>query len=571
MIKENSECFFQIPIYFDKEKKEIQKELFSDVELLKNIDWDEKKGMISYFIHHQNISSKLSNKIYKQFSTYFTTNVQFLKENQFILKKFQYHKDDIEENDNMFVQWNDFKNKSLFLEKYNYISIPYFKCLNKYPLFLECLSLYHITNPLISLFVPIFIFTIPFFILLCKGYYHIGLFDYWNILKEIILNKIHLSNQTNDNTNVYVIITILFYLYSIYQNIKNSIDYHEKIIDIHSYIQKVIDFGNKTLSKMNMYYQISKQCESHKEFNNRLINKIKEWKELLNQFISFTPMNYSIHKLCNLGELFHQYHSLYNSNQIHELFEYSFGFHGYINCIQGIQENLKENKIKFCKFTNKREKCKIIDNNYPPFHNMEKVVTNDIYFKKNMLITGSNGSGKSTLLKSVLINLIFSQQWGCGYYSYANIFAFHNLHSYINIPDTSDRDSLFQSEARRCKKMIDIIQTKKNESHFCIFDELFSGTNHDESVSCSIGFIDYLIKNEKVFFLLTTHCQTICQKMNSSSLINKFMKTDKTPYGLKSTYQLKNGISETKGGIYVLKDLNYPKEIIQKCIEEIKK
>jgi hypothetical protein len=37
-------------------------------------------------------------------------------------------------------------------------------------------------------------------------------------------------------------------------------------------------------------------------------------------------------------------------------------------------------------------------------------------------------------------------------------------------------------------------------------------------------------------------------------------------FSFKYSYQIKNGISSIKGGIKVLKDLNYPNEIIQDSI-----
>jgi hypothetical protein len=61
----------------------------------------------------------------------------------------------------------------------------------------------------------------------------------------------------------------------------------------------------------------------------------------------------------------------------------------------------------------------------------------------------------------------------------------------LNIPDTSGRDSLFQAEARRCKEIIDIIDEPllTDARHFCIFDELFSGTIAAEATSASYGFL----------------------------------------------------------------------------------
>ncbi len=65
-----------------------------------------------------------------------------------------------------------------------------------------------------------------------------------------------------------------------------------------------------------------------------------------------------------------------------------------------------------------------------------------------MIITGPNASGKTTILKTTLINTILTQQFGCGFYSEATMYPFNHIHCYLNIPDTSGRDSLFQSETR---------------------------------------------------------------------------------------------------------------------------
>ena len=78
--------------------------------------------------------------------------------------------------------------------------------------------------------------------------------------------------------------------------------------------------------------------------------------------------------------------------------------------------------------------------------------------KKNIILTGPNAAGKTTLLKSSIINLLFIQQIGYGYFKSAEVTPFDYIHSYINIPDTSSRDSLFQAEARRCKEIINVVK-----------------------------------------------------------------------------------------------------------------
>ena len=185
-----------------------------------------------------------------------------------------------------------------------------------------------------------------------------------------------------------------------------------------------------------------------------------------------------------------------------------------------------------------------------------------------MIITGPNASGKTTVLKSVLINVILTQQFGCGFYDSAKLKPYKYIHCYLNIPDTSGRDSLFQSEARRCKEIIDIINSNKKDSHLCVFDELYSGTNPEEAIIGSTAFMEYLVKNKYVSSMLTTHFIDVCEKLkNNKNIINYHMDVTKIDNKIIYNYLFKEGISKIKGGLSVLYDMNYPKEIIENTIE----
>jgi DNA mismatch repair ATPase MutS len=185
-----------------------------------------------------------------------------------------------------------------------------------------------------------------------------------------------------------------------------------------------------------------------------------------------------------------------------------------------------------------------------------------------MIITGPNASGKTTLLKTTTINIIFSQQFGCGYYKSCTLNPYTHIHSYLNIPDTSGRDSLFQAESRRCKEIIDIIREHPDSAgcrHYCIFDELYSGTNPVEAAKSAFSFLSYLSKYENVDFILTTHYTSICKKLQKRSkrICNYKMDVDVLENGhFKYTYRLKKGISKIQGAKQILSEMNYPSEIL---------
>ena len=142
----------------------------------------------------------------------------------------------------------------------------------------------------------------------------------------------------------------------------------------------------------------------------------------------------------------------------------------------------------------------------------------------------------------------------------------------MNIPDTTGRDSLFQAEARRCKEIIEITQTEK-ERHFCIFDELYSGTNPYEAEASSYSFIKYLSTFKNVDFMMTTHLIKLCESLDNlkTNIKNFNMKTESiNKYDFKYTYILEKGISKIKGAVKVLKELNYPDNIIDTTLEYLK-
>jgi DNA mismatch repair ATPase MutS len=201
------------------------------------------------------------------------------------------------------------------------------------------------------------------------------------------------------------------------------------------------------------------------------------------------------------------------------------------------------------------------------------VIKNDCDLDTHMVITGPNASGKTTTIKSCMLNLILAQQFGFGCFETCRLTPVDNLHCYLNIPDTSGRDSLFQAEARRCKDIIDDVDERgSEETHFCIFDELYSGTNPDEAVSAAHAFMEYLTSKPNIKCLLTTHYLKLCSKLSKKKAIDNYhMKTNTSTDKEEQfvyTYKLERGISRVKGGIKVLMDMKFPKSILDSTIED---
>jgi DNA mismatch repair ATPase MutS len=285
-----------------------------------------------------------------------------------------------------------------------------------------------------------------------------------------------------------------------------------------------------------------------------------------------SEFTYSFHKISEIGHILKTFYEIYDNKVYESAIIYSFGFNGYVDCITGLQQNIAQGKVSYTKFTTKKNKNNIRKNYYACLKD-KNPVKNNIKINKNLIISGPNASGKTTVIKSVLINIIFSQQFGCGFYESSLLKPYDNLHCYLNIPDTSGRDSLFQAEARRCKEIIDIIDKdlSHNETHFCAFDELYSGTNPEEATISAIAFMKYITKNKNVNSILTTHFMEVCKKLDTSKMItNYYMETNKSSKKntLEYLYKMKKGISTVKGGLNVLYAMNYPDEIIKSTLNK---
>jgi len=160
-----------------------------------------------------------------------------------------------------------------------------------------------------------------------------------------------------------------------------------------------------------------------------------------------------------------------------------------------------------------------------------------------------------------------AQQQGLGPFKSFTFKPYTHFHCYLDIPDTSGRDSLFQAEARRC---LDIVHAVTDDSipdvrHFCIFDEIYSGTNPTEAVASAFAFIKTLSKQKNCSFILTTHFYNLCElaSLKKLAISNMQMGFKLEQSGPDYTYKVKPGISNLKGGIAVLKELDYPISLIE--------
>lgn len=564
---------FKLPIDYNASKKELKSNIVTDLELINTID----ASYNTIYSFCFNTNNDVSQKITEQISKYYTTDVKFLKDNQSFLKEYkreerQKYTDYSPNYKNIVDIWNEIKIENGFKEKYCFVDFEMLEFLNYSESFLQFISIYNLFSPIFSLMIPIIIMIIPFFILKMKGI-QITIDEYINVLKVVAktnaIGKLFAVDfsEINAQEKIYIFISAAFYLFSIYQNIMVCVRFNNNMKNIHGYFREINIYLDNTLSCINNYLKYTDNLASHSQFNTDLKYHQTILEDINNKIKSITNYNlYNIGKIREIGKILKYFYELHDNLEYEKTFLYSVGFNGYIECIEGLQNNIEEGKINFATFTNKNKKNYFKQSYYACLKDKEPV-KNTIKFKKNLIITGPNASGKTTILKSTLINIIMTQQFGCGFYDSSLFAPFDYIHCYLNIPDTSGRDSLFQAEARRCKEILDIIVTNKKETHFCVFDELYSGTNPEEAESSATSFMKYLQKFKNVQTLLTTHFVKVCKHLDTLKKIqNCRMVTEQNKNKITYTYRLEKGISEVKGGINVLTEMNYPKEIIDHTI-----
>ena len=504
-------------------------------------------------------------------SKYYTDNIDFLTDTQYLLQNFAPHTTDVMPNSDINNITSILKEINLetgFYEKYQYVDIGSFKFLNNFPLFLQGLTIYNLASPIISLLIPLIMLIIPFFILKFQKI-SISIDTYLTTLLKVLKNHVvgkALSefSQVGWDRRFFLMMSIGFYFMNIYQNILSCRTFYKNIYKIRTYllsINKFLMFSIDSITNINLY------CKAAYAPFVAANERVKETLGVFSREISYIDLDkINIRQISKIGDILKAFYQLFQNKVYKESITYSLYLHGYIENITTLQTNIRLKTINYCQFTTKAVAFK---NSYFAPLVKHNPVKNSYKLDKNIIITGPNAAGKTTLLKTTLFNIILSQQLGLGFYKAAKINPYRYIHSYINIPDTSGRDSLFQAEARRCKEILDIIaNAERSDRHFCIFDEIYSGTNPTEAIASAYSFLKYIAKWKNVNFILTTHYISLCKLLDSQPLIvNKQMQITND----KNTYKLIKNISTVKGGIKVLEELDYNHEIIASAKEILHK
>jgi hypothetical protein len=523
--------------------------------------------------------------------------------------------------------WTRIKTDASFRDKFNYIDYAPLDALNRSPTFLQCYSMYNLFSPLLSFLMPVIMLIVPFFLLKLQGV-PITLPTYFGIIKMMLsqhaIGKLIFDmSSVGWDKRIYILVSVVFYIVQMYQNVVSCHRFYRNTFLVHADLAAIRAYTDATIHKMRAFAAHALACgNTYAPFAADLQKNQEQLERMVAALDRIDPPALTAKKCLQIGYVMQQYYAVFSDASIAACMQYSFGFNAFAEHVAHFGALLHANKVAACEFINgedqnnadkeenkdkkkdkkknKKKKEEGKEGKQPRNHteivNGYYVATalsddssalgpvkNTVSLDKRLVITGPNASGKTTILKMTMLNILFSQQLGHGFYEAGTrIRPYHQLHSYLNIPDTSGRDSLFQAESRRCKEILDKLTPSR---HFCIFDELYSGTNPYEAIASAYGYIMHLTKHDNVDFMLTTHYIQLCklfqsqktesesdkrEKIAINSEVNETNKirnlhmdvADRGNYDFKYLYTLRPGISAIKGGIKVLYDLQYPASIV---------
>jgi len=198
---------------------------------------------------------------------------------------------------------------------------------------------------------------------------------------------------------------------------------------------------------------------------------------------------------------------------------------------------------------------------------LEKPVPNSVGLRKGgMLVTGSNMSGKTTFLKTIGVNMLFAQTL---HFCLAKKF----ISSFFNTLTLIGRkDNIIEGKSYYLDEILTLLRIiqacRQDVPCLCLIDELFRGTNSVERISASAEVLLYLAKKNGLIFASTHDLELT--RLVADAYINYHFQEEIGEHGLLFNYQLREGPSETRNAIKLLRHVGYPEEITEAAEQRIR-
>ncbi|MCF0052877.1 DNA mismatch repair protein MutS [Dyadobacter sp. LJ53] len=169
------------------------------------------------------------------------------------------------------------------------------------------------------------------------------------------------------------------------------------------------------------------------------------------------------------------------------------------------------------------------------------------------MLTGANTSGKTTFLKTCGIAVYLAHLgWPVPATGLRLTFCDRLFTSIHLSDDISLGYSHFYSEVMRIKTIAEALYA--GENCFIVIDELFRGTNQEDSLQCSIEVIGGFARHKNSLFFVSTHLEPLLQRFeHEGSICFRCFRTHIKGDNFINSYQIENGISSERLGQIILK------------------
>ena len=224
-----------------------------------------------------------------------------------------------------------------------------------------------------------------------------------------------------------------------------------------------------------------------------------------------------------------------------------------LDSLRSLGTMAKDEGLTFPIFTGSERRVRI-EGLYHLF--LENPVKNDVLFDDQQhlcFLTGPNMAGKSTCMKAFGVAVYLAH---CGLPVPAarmELSVFKGLFTTINLSDNLSLGySHYYNEVARVKYIVEQVRDLQNV--VVVFDKLFRGTSVKDAYDASCAVIGGLARLKYGVFMISTHIVEVAEFLKPfPSVCFRFFEIDMTTGEPRYTYCLREGVSDERIGMYILK------------------
>jgi hypothetical protein len=442
-----------------------------------------------------------------------------------------------------------------FRAKYGYIDFDRVSFLNEIPVAMVLLVMYNVGSPFFSLLSPLVGVLLAYILIIVRGA-QVSFSTFISVittrLSWLVNIKKLFSSEHSMYTRVKVVLTAALYCFSIYQNIRSCRSFIRNYSNVHNTLSALItvtDAVSNALIRVKKLISPSIQSQEYWDLCQHMVGPAQQLSDHIRDSLPLKITNPTTIPLAL--RLFYQFR---HSQPLIISTNWLLGIGALFDVYGGLARGWGAGELGACVPCESFEKAFVRGLRHPSIG--PDCVLNNVNLRRSSVLTGRNGSGKTTLAKSLAIAAVLGSQFGLAPCQKAQLPPLHTIRCEMNVPDTNERDSLFEAEGRRCLELIETIKSVPKGHHLCIFDELFSGTNAEEALDAATGVLHSMASQYKVRFLVTTHMHGLGPRLGERVAQSLTMEYDSG----KATHRMQSGITSTSGARDTLVRLGFTDE-----------